>query len=423
MFDWVLGRRSDDKGRKGAGKRPTYDNAKAIAAGDDVEARRRLARHQDLAPELLYFLASDAAAEVRREVAENQGTPLQADALLATDVDDDVRAELAHKIGRLAPNLTADESERLTTLVLEVLEVLARDEVPRIRAIISEEIKLAANVPHHLVRRLAEDIEAIVAAPVLEYSPLLSNFDLLEIIAGGAETGSLIALSRRRGLSAPVVDAVVAIKDIDAVAAILENHAAEISERTLDLIAFDAEERVEWHAPMVNRENLPLRTIRRIATFVSAALVDVLIERNRLAERVAGELRLAVRRRIDAGDIGDTAAVGSPADERAQDLFEAGGLDEAAVLEALEEADLAFARHALILLSGLGPAAVAKILESGSGKAITALVWKAGLGMAAAETVQRRLAHVPAKSLLKAEDGRFPLPERDLEWYIAYFAE
>ena len=340
-----------------------------------------------------------------------------------SDIDEQVRAELAYKIGRLAPNLTDDESERLTTLVIEVLEMLARDELPRVRAIISEEIKLATNVPRRLVLRLAEDIEAIVAAPVLEYSPLLSAFDLMEIIAGGAESGSLIALSRRRGLEESVVDAVVATKDTDAVAAILKNDAADISAATLDLIAFDAEGRAEWHAPMVNRDNLPMRTIRRIATFVSAVLVDVLIERNRLGNEVAGELRMAVRRRIDAGDLGEKAAPGPPPDERSQALFDAGQLDQPALIEAIEDGELAFARHALILLSDLGPAAVAKMLDSRSGKAVTALAWKAGLDMEAAEILQKRLASVPSKDLLHGEDGAFPLPERDLEWYIAYFAE
>jgi uncharacterized protein (DUF2336 family) len=358
-------------------------------------------------------------------VAENQGTPLQADVLLAEDVDVEVRAELAHKIGRLAPNLTEDESERLTDLVIEVLEILARDEVPWVRAIISEEIKLATTVPQRLILRLAEDMEAIAAAPVLEYSPLLSNFDLLEIIAGGAETGKLIALSRRRGLEEPVVDAVVATMNSDAVTTILENEAADISEATFDLIAFDAEDIDAWHAPMVNREHLPLRTIRRIATFVSAALVDVLIQRNRLGDDVAGELRKAVRKRIDAGDLAsaEAKAEGPAPDERAQAMFESGLLNQAAVVDGIQGGELAFARHALILLSELEPSSVAKMLESRSGKAVTALAWKAGLDMEAAEVIQRKLANVPSKDLLKAEDGGYPLPERDPEWYVAYFAE
>jgi uncharacterized protein (DUF2336 family) len=33
--------------------------------------------------------------------------------------------------------------------------------------------------------RLAQDVETVVAAPILEYSPLLSDADLIEIIACG----------------------------------------------------------------------------------------------------------------------------------------------------------------------------------------------------------------------------------------------
>jgi uncharacterized protein (DUF2336 family) len=220
---------------------------------------------------------------------------------------------------------------------------------------------------------------------------LLSNFDLLEIIAGGAETGKLIALSRRRGLDEPVVDAVVATKDEDAVAAILENDAADISEETFDLIAFDAEEIDAWHAPMVNRENLPLRTIKRIE---------------------AGDLAAA-----------EAKAEGPAPDERALAMFESGLLNQTALIEAVEGGELAFARHALILLSELEPPAVAKMLESRSGKAVAALAWKSGPDMEASEIIQKKLANVPSKDLLFGEDGGYPLPERDLEWYVAYCAE
>jgi hypothetical protein len=89
----------------------------------------------------------------------------------------------------------------------------------------------------------------------------------------------------------------------------------------------------------------------------------------------------------------------------------------------VEGGDLAFARHALILLSELEPPAVAKMFEGRSGKAVTALAWKSGLDMEASEIIQKKLANVPSKDLLLGEDGSYPLPERDLEWYVAYFAE
>ncbi|MGG2362298.1 DUF2336 domain-containing protein, partial [Salmonella enterica] len=86
-------------------------------------------------------------------------------------------------------------------MTLQVIEVLARDQLPRIRAIVAEEIKQATNVPHGLVKRLAADLSSIVSTPVLEYSPLLSDDDLLEIIATGSAAERLSAIARRSNLS------------------------------------------------------------------------------------------------------------------------------------------------------------------------------------------------------------------------------
>ena len=421
MLEWVLGNKGK-KSKKPAKPKPSYDEAKKIAAEGDVAARRNLAAHEDLEPELLYYFATDEAAEVRRVVARNDGTPLQADVILAEDVDEEVRAQIAVKIGRLVPNLGEDATERLTTMALEVLDILARDELPRVRAIVSEEIKLAANVPHDIVRRLAEDIEDIVATPVLEYSPLLSDRDLLEIIASGVTDGSLTALSRRQDLIESVVDAVVAINSVKAMKALLENTSAPLGEETLDKIAVVAAGATDLHMPMVNRDNLSVNIIRRIATFVSAALVDVLIDRHELAPEVAGTLRQAVRKRIDVGDLGAEEPEKEPADARAREMFEAGSLGEDAILDAIDEKDLAFVRHAVILKSGLAPGVVGKMIESGSGKALTALAWKAGLSMDMASTLQRRLGHVEAKSMVPAAPGGgYAMSDDDLQWYVEFY--
>lgn len=421
MLRWVLGNTGRNKTKKSTPK-PSYGEAKRIAASNDVRARRRLASHEDLEPELLYYFATDAAAAVRRAVARNDGTPLQADVLLAKDVDAEVRAELAHKIGRLVPSLDADATERLTAMAIEVLEILARDELPRVRAIVAEEIKYAANVPRHIVRRLAEDVSEIVAAPVLEYSPLLSNQDLLEIIASGVSDGALTALSRREDLVEAVVDALVAIGNVPVMKALLSNRSARISEETLDKIAVVAAGAAALHVPMVNRDNLSLGIIRRIATFVGAALVDKLIERNALDAGVARQLRQAVRKRIETSGLEDAEAMGEPPEARAKAAFDAGRLDENALIDAIDARDFDFVRHGLALLAGLSIATVEKMIASKSGKAITALAWKAGQSMDTATILQRRLGQVQPRAMISpAPGGGFAMSEPDLEWYVAFY--
>ncbi|MFP6742736.1 MAG: hypothetical protein VCD33_14125, partial [Alphaproteobacteria bacterium] len=171
----------------------SYDESKVLAADHDGEHRRTLAARSDVKPEVLYYLAADELSSVRREIAANERAPRQADRLLAEDVDDEVRCDLARKIGRIAPDLSQDAQDQIRELTFEVLDILAHDQLPQVRQIIAEEIKRSDSVPRAIIQRLARDLELTVAAPVLEYSPLLSDEDLIEIIESDSVQGALSA--------------------------------------------------------------------------------------------------------------------------------------------------------------------------------------------------------------------------------------
>jgi uncharacterized protein (DUF2336 family) len=398
----------------------SYDRSKELARDRDPEVRRRLASRTDLRPEILYYLAEDEAAAVRREIAANAATPGQANLLLAGDADDEVRCELARKIGRLLPDLPDDAATKVRDLAIKTIEVLARDQLPRVRAILAEEIKHSDLVPHAVVVRLARDVETIVAAPILEYSPLLSDNDLLEIIAAGAGEGRLPAIARRRGVSSPVADAVAGTLDIPAVAALLANPSAQIREETLDLLIDHAAGIESWHEPLVRRDELSVRAIRRIAGFVAAALIDILAARHDLDSDTQTELRQAVRRRIDKPQSGAEEA---PAD-RARELAAAGRLDDECICLALDRNQRGFVVHALAQLAGVAPALVEKVAEARSAKAITALAWKAGLSMRTAMRLQMKLALIPPQQMLNARNGvDYPLSSADLQQQWSFLAE
>ena len=424
MLNWVFGSKSKKRRKKpGIGNKPSYEKAREIASSGSVNERQKLAAHEDLEPEILYYFATDDAPEVRREVAENRGTPLQADIILSTDTDEEVRCELAMKIGRLVPELNLKESEQLTEMALEVLEVLANDELPRVRAIIAEELKSASNVPKGIIRHLAEDLEDIVSVPILEYSPLLNEADLLEIVARGMKGRALVAVARRRKVAEPVVDAVVAKKDKNATQAVIENNTSVISERTFDKITEEAAGNKEWHNAMVYRDGLPVRTVMRIATFVSAALTERLIEKNSTQKNLVDKLRKTVRQRIENGELGEDEDNGiSPAVDRVEADHKQGKLSEEKIESALGEGDNAYVRYALILLADLPKETVGKMLNTGSSKAITALVWKAGLSMAMAVQVQEKIGRLSGSKVLQpTRDGGYPLTKDDLDWYMESF--
>src|SRR5581483_7236223 len=166
------------RGERRAGKPVDYEESKRLLQSPDAAERRELAGSGGVRPEVLYYLASDEDASVRAAVAGNEETPVQADLILARDRDEQVRVDLAGKIARLTPGLSAEQHERLREMTHEVLRILLQDEVVRVRRVIAEVLKDVANVPPDMIRSLARDSEILVAGPVLQYSPVLTDADL-----------------------------------------------------------------------------------------------------------------------------------------------------------------------------------------------------------------------------------------------------
>ena len=318
------------------------------------------------------------------------------------------------------PDLSREETLDLRAISIEFLEKLASDQAPRVRAILAEEIKLLDCVPKSIIDRLARDIDEIVAAPILEYSPLLSDADLIEIIAGATADRALNAVARRQPLSHEVSDAIVGTLDIPAVATLLANPRASIREQTLDKLVETAEHIDALHAPMTLRSDLSARTVRRLAAFVGTALLEVLTTRSGLDEntRIFLNRRLRVRLRKDkddspaAGDVTHTvifaAQNGELSDEFMERIAEGGNKD--AVIVALSR------------LTKVPPETVRRILDARSAKAIVALVWTAHLSMRVAFKIQSFVMKLTPRECLAARGGKgFPLTEEEMRWQLNYF--
>ncbi len=422
----IFGRGKSGKAGKGPAAPLTYAREKELARADDGELRVELAAREDTRPEILYYLAEDESREVRREIARNPKTPRQADKLLATDVDDRVRCDLAFKIGRLIPGVTERESTKLQNLTFEVLSILARDQLPRVRQVVAEEIRHAEHVPGAIIQDLAQDIELIVSAPILEYSVLLSDHDILEIVANSADSGVLSAISRRNNVSDMVCGAIVDSGDERAVAALLANTSAQIREETLDSLIDSAAEVTSGHEPMVRRPTLSNRAVRRITEFVATSLLNILSQRHDLDEETAQAVVTAVKKRMDEGESGanedDESEFERAEAARAAKLHNSGKLDDEAITGAAEMGRRAFILHALSLKAKVPVETVRAIMKTRCGKAITSLAWLADLSMHTATALQKHHAQISPQNLISARGGvDFPLAYEEMEWFVAYF--
>lgn len=413
-------------GRKGS---LSYDEAKELAAHPDAKVRAELAGRDDVKAEILYFLAEDSDADVRRKVAANPHAPAQANLLLAGDRNDAVRGDLAGKIARVAPGLSAHEQDRLRRMTYDALEALARDQVPKVRQLLSEALQDVAGAPADVIRRLARDAELVVAGPVLQFSPVLTDDDLLEIIGAGPIPGALACISRRTVVNVKVADAIAATDDVDAIAVLLGNPSAQIREETLDRLADRAADIEAWHKPMVDRPQLSARTAQKLARFVAASLLQTLAARRDLdAEAVAAVAAVVSRRIGELEGEGGEASAGDRrgADEeaalkRARGLHAAGQLNETVIDTALSSGDNAFVSAALAVLSGLPPKAVRKVIYTKSAKGMVAVAWKAGLSAGLGAQLQAKLLLLPLSKILNSVQGDHPLSAAEMEWQLEFF--
>lgn len=402
------------------GQQIEYGDAKRAAGSEDTPVRLDLAKRSDVQPEVLYYLAEDGEANVRRAVAENEATPRQADAMLVNDVDDDVRISLARKIARLAPDLNTEAQGWLQELTLKILDDLSRDELPRVRTIIADEIRHLDNLPHELVKRLAQDAELTVCAPILEYSPLLNDDDLLEIMALAPVKGALTAISARKNLSPEPSDAISKSGDSDAIAQLLANSSAQVREETLDRIIDSAPEQPSWHDPLVNRDDLSHRALKRIALFVTSSLLSVLEQRYDLESGTAIQIAEAVDERLSADGLNET---GLPA-QRAGDLHAQGKLNDEEIMTAIARGDRTFLAEALALKTGYPAETVEQVLSSQSPRMLVALCWKAGLAMRTAFQAQIKVAHIPSGDIISAREGiHYPFDGTEMREILRFLSE
>ena len=438
------------------------DQAKRLARSKDPEVRRQLATRDDVRRELLYFLATDQEPMVRREIAVNTKTPRKADLLLASDSDTEVRTSLARKIARLVPDITQEKLDHIERTTIDIMETLARDQTFEVRKILAEELQSVANAPATVINRLARDLELGVCGPVLRNSPILTDEDLTEIIAGSLPNGALSAIAQRANVGCPVADAIAASDDSTAIAVLLANPSAQIREETLDCLIERAPQHEPWHGPLVRRPQLPVRAAARLATFVADTLLKVLQSRTDLGADASRQIAESVRHRLArpvAGALpncapaappgptvfdppwatdGEAAApAGSAAPggggsagekgqerpaERAKRLHKDGKLSEEAITDALTDGDRAFVLSALAELVGVPLATIDRVMATHNARAVTSVVWRAGLSMRLARQVQMRIAQVAPKDVLNPRNiTQYPLSDRDMRWQLEFF--
>jgi uncharacterized protein (DUF2336 family) len=234
----------------------------------------------------------------------------------------------------------------------DVLGLLVNRIEEHARAELAERLADLPQAPPRVLRTLAQD-EIAVARPILARSPQLGDADLIEI-ALQRGNDHMMAISGRRNLGAAVTDVLVERGEGNVLHAVSANRTAAFSDfgfRTLVTRSRD-DDALQWL--IGSRPDIPLDHLRELVRQAK----DVVRERLQatMDRRAVGAIEAALdsgARKATLDTARAMAEAPTPADGDAARRFEAGELDEQAVLAYAQASRVGEATSALSLLARL----------------------------------------------------------------------
>ncbi|MBV9990076.1 MAG: DUF2336 domain-containing protein [Alphaproteobacteria bacterium] len=171
-------------------------------------------------------------------------------------------------------------NERERALMQDILRMLARDVEMAIRIALAERLADDTTAPHDLILLLADDrIE--VARPVILRSPLLTEADVLKMIAeAGHEHHAAVA--SRANIGEPVTDALVKLDAEPVLTALVRNVTARISPTGFETLVEKSKLIAGLQDPLARRADLPPELASRMCEWVSDALKQFIVRNYRI---------------------------------------------------------------------------------------------------------------------------------------------
>ena len=260
----------------------------------------------------------------------------------------DERAIAARKLCRSIDAAPLSKEDRESAG--EILRLMAADATELVRKTIAETLKASIDVPRDVALKLARDVESI-SLPMLNFSPVFTDADLIDIVRLGGPVRQL-AIARRPTLSRNVTDALAEHGSERALAAACANDNADFAEGALQKVIgrFETSERVL--AAVAYRAVLPLSVSERLVSLVSEQIRSHLLTHHALTPDVALQIAVGATERATV-DLIDQA--GRAADIRAfvVHLHQSKRLTASVLLRGLAHGHMTFFEWGVAELAGV----------------------------------------------------------------------
>ena len=205
------------------------------------------------------------------------------------------RAEATRSLARawLISDLSDDDRAAAEGAFLRLLD----DPSPLVRQAMADVFASSAQAPAVIVQALAVD-QASVARPVLEYSPLLIDADLVDITATG-NSEVQCAIARRSKLPASVCAAIAEVGTAAAALELIANASAKVEPISYSRIAERHGHLPAIREKMLMMEDLPSAIRLALVAKLSETLTQFVVGRNWLSADRAGRVARETSRRLN----------------------------------------------------------------------------------------------------------------------------
>ncbi len=273
----------------------------------------------------------------------------QADvAKLLADPSGHVRAKTASKIAKQFDTHQLSASER--KIAEEIFRVLVKDAEDLVREALSAQLKSTPDLPHDVALLLARDIDS-VALPMLKFSEVLTDEDLIQIVRTSGPAKQ-VAVAQRPSVSENVSDAVVDTGNATAVARLVGNDGASISDAALGRVIEKYQDTPAVADSLARRADLPAAISERLVSAFSEQLQNFLVSKHEISSDVASNLILQARERATMNLV-EYGSSDAELDHLVEQLHRKDRLTPSLLLRALCVGDLNFFERAMACLTGL----------------------------------------------------------------------
>lgn len=295
-------------------------------------------------------------------------------ARLLQDPNEENRADAASKVADTFGSDTLSTAER--AIAEDIFRTLVKDAAVRVRQALSETLADNPEVPHDVALTLAQDVDD-VALPVIEKSAVLTDSDLISIVRSQGDMAQ-IAVAKRDGVTDVVADAIADSGNADAVVQLVKNETADISEETFGKVLTQYGDNEKLHAPLVERDNLPLSVSERLVSMVSEQLRDHILQNSAVTDGMAADIFLTMREKATVSLL-STGAERSSVLELVDQLYASKRLSPTLVVRAICMGDLTFFEAALARMADIPVTNAYQLVHDHGGLGLKRLFEKAGV--------------------------------------------